>query len=396
MKNISQRPKSKNKAIIFDKNLKQEKVTSTRVIVILASLLYILHSIMDYFGIPNEDLIILVSTRIVNLVVYGIILLLTFKKSFQKHYNKILIFGYLYSGFTICIAIYISQENDYSYNLYFAALLVLMFTSFTWSYLPFKYTLSMSACFIFAYGFIKVFFHKHTITDFDSVQFLILISHIFYLCSVVFVASIAQFVKENLIYKNIKLQEELEVIVKAKTKEARKHAKLANIDALTGIPNRRYITENLNRALSEAERANTQLTLVFIDLNGFKTINDTYGHDSGDKVLEITSKRLLQTIRKEDYLARLGGDEFLIGMKTNCFSDQFIKILCKKLIANISAPIAFNGHKLQVGTSIGIARYPKDGKSIEALIKVADKRMYVDKQLCKKGKSAPPLSHSLL
>ena len=395
MKNIPYLSNSKNKALIFDNNLKEEKKNSTRVIVVLATLLYIVHSIMDYFGLPKDALIVLFTSKLVNLIAFGTIFALTFKDYFQQYYNKILVSGYLISGFTICIAIFISQKNEYSFNLYFASFLVLMFTSFTWSYLPIKHTLSMSACFIAAYILIKIYIQKMTISDVGSIEFFVLTSHIFFLIAVVFVASIAQFIKDNLIYKNIKLQDELETIVAAKTEEAKEHAKLANLDALTGLPNRRSMQSCMHKMLIEARQANTQLTLIFIDLNGFKKINDTYGHDSGDKVLEITAKRLLQTIRKEDYVARLGGDEFVICIKTNCFTGQFVKTLCKKIRTSISAHIAFNGCKLHVGTSIGIASYPEDGDDIEELVKVADRRMYIDKQQIKK-EMPPALSESLI
>ena len=147
--------------------------------------------------------------------------------------------------------------------------------------------------------------------------------------------------------------------------------------------NRRFITQKLKETINEIERTDKELMLMFIDLNGFKAINDNYGHDSGDKVLEVTAKRLQQSIRKHDYLARLGGDEFLLGFKTSKESSSFLKDLNKNIKTIISAPIAFQGHILNVGVSVGYANYPSDGKTIEELIKVADESMYRDKQKSK-------------
>jgi len=159
------------------------------------------------------------------------------------------------------------------------------------------------------------------------------------------------------------------------------------MDALTGIPNRRYITKKLKRAITELERVQGTLTLVFIDLDGFKSINDNYGHDSGDKVLEVTAKRLQQNIRRSDYLARLGGDEFLLGFKTSSLSSSFLRDLNDNIKNTVAAPIAFNGNLLKVGVSLGYANYPQDGKSVDALIKAADADMYIDKQKSKSSKS---------
>lgn len=360
----------------FNKSTQEEKVNSTRVIVILGAILFIVYSIMDYFGLPKETLKVLYPTRALLIIILATIFVLTFKPVFQKHYLSILTFGYYCCGITISIGAYVSQAGDYSFDLYFTALIILVITAFSWSYLPIKYSVLMSAVFITTYVVIKLFFHQ----DIEGNRAFILISHVFYLFSVGLIAAIAQYIRDNLIYKNLKLQQSLHNIAEEQSQEAKKQEQLANLDALTGIPNQRYITECLRKALIEAEQNQTLLTLVYIDLNGLKQINDTYGHDSGDKVLEITSKRLSQTIREEDYLARLGGDEFLIGFKTNQFSAEFINRLCNKIRINITAPIAFNGHKLQLGTSIGVANYPADGADIETLIKVADKQTIKTKQ----------------
>lgn len=380
---------TKEQTKLFHESLKEEKVNSSRVLGVLGGFLYIVFSIIDYFGLPKETLVIIYTTRAFALLVISAIFYLTFKPIFLKHYNKLLMYGYYCSGIVICIAIYLSKAGEYSYDFYFVALIVLIITSFSWSYLPIRQSIIMSLVFIVAYAFIKVNVHK----DYEGVRFLTLLSQIFYLASVGVIAAIAQAIRDSLIYKNIQLQQDLTLIAEEKTSEARKQKKLANMDALTGIPNRRYITEKLRKAIIEVERTHTQLTLIFIDLNGFKSINDDYGHDSGDKVLEVTAKRLQQTIRESDYVARLGGDEFLLGYKTIYKSTKSIKDLSKNLKEKISAPIAFNGNLLQVGVSIGYANYPRDGKNVEELIKAADANMYKDK---KNGKAKiMPLKNTL-
>ncbi|WP_299872831.1 GGDEF domain-containing protein [uncultured Cocleimonas sp.] len=383
---------SKYRVIPFGDNLKEEKTHSTRLVVLLGTLLYGLYSIIDFFGLSEEMLDALYPPRMANFLLYAAIFASTFKQEFfQKHYNKIMMSGYTVSGIAISYAILISQEGDYSHDMYFAALMGLIFMSFTWSYLPIKYPFIMSVGLIATFAIIKIYFHQDT-SGGKSIAF---IGQVFYMINVLIIASIAQIIRDILIKKNILLKQTFEDNLLVKTQEAKKQKSRANLDMLTGIPNRRHITKLLNKAVKVAEENNTHLTLVFIDLNGFKKINDTYGHNSGDKVLEVTAKRLKTTIKKDDYVARLGGDEFLIAIKTDNYSDLYIKNLCNRLRAVITSHIAFNGCKLHVGTSIGIANYPEDGKDTEALIKVADNRMYVDKQHSKKEMPAA-LSQSLI
>ncbi len=259
-------PPTEEQKASFNKNIKDEKVNSTRIVVILGSLLFIIYSFMDFFVLPEETLYIIYTTRALNFVVMSLIFAATFKPIFTEHYNKIVMFGYFCSGITLSIGIYLSQPAEYTYDLYFAALMILVMTAFSWSYLPIKYSILMSVVFIALYVIIKVFIHQDT----QGSRIFTLISHISFLASACIIASIAQYIRDNLIYKNLRLQEKLKIIATEKTREAKKQATLANMDMLTRIPNRRFITDCLRKELSEAKQTNTLLTLVFIDLDGFK------------------------------------------------------------------------------------------------------------------------------
>lgn len=330
---------------------------------------------MDLYGLPKETLEVLLPIRILNHLILGFLFFLTFKELFHRHYNKILFTGYLCSGFTICFGVFLSQPGEYSHDAYFAGLMILIMTAFSWSYLPIRFSIYISTFFISLYIGIKTYIHQDT----EGTRLFILTSHTFFLISVVIIAAVAQYIRDTLITKNLKLQQSLKSMVEAKTREAKKQANLANMDPLTGIPNRRYIIECLKTALEEAKKTHSQLTIVFIDLNGFKKINDTHGHEIGDKVLEITAKRLARNIREDDFLARLGGDEFLVGFKTKEYSANFIHTHSNLLRVNITSPMVIDGLRLQVGTSIGIANFPADGDTIEEIIKVADEHMYIEK-----------------
>lgn len=159
---------------------------------------------------------------------------------------------------------------------------------------------------------------------------------------------------------------------------------LATHDSLTGIPNLRVAQDRMLVALKRAKRTNTLVAVLFIDLDGFKDINDNYGHDVGDSALKKVASRLNSCVRESDTVARMGGDEFLIILSDVNSADQ-AKEVAAKSIQCISQPIKINGLQLVVGASIGIALYPLDGTSSEALFKVADNAMYATKNSGKNG-----------
>ena len=153
----------------------------------------------------------------------------------------------------------------------------------------------------------------------------------------------------------------------------------AHYDNLTGLPNRALILEQLKQSLAIAARHKTKLALLFLDLNGFKAINDTLGHDAGDILLQAVAQRLQQAIRETDYAGRLGGDEFLVILQ-EVGSLGNSQMLANKMQDLICQPCEISLQIINISTSIGISLYPDDGTEIKTLIHCADKRMYQAKQ----------------
>ena len=149
----------------------------------------------------------------------------------------------------------------------------------------------------------------------------------------------------------------------------------ANYDALTGLPNRSLFMDRLQRAVIRAERAGTQIALLFIDLDRFKNVNDTLGHAAGDLLLQEASRRLTSLVRRTDTVARLGGDEFTIIIQ-DLTDFVLIENLVEKLLDKLSAPYELDQNVAFVSASIGITVYPNDGKNVEELLKNADAAMY--------------------
>lgn len=156
--------------------------------------------------------------------------------------------------------------------------------------------------------------------------------------------------------------------------------KMATHDALTGLPNRLLFKEMADKYLEIASREKHQAMVLFIDLDNFKPINDTYGHDVGDLVLKESAKHILSVLRSNDIVARIGGDEFLL-MLWNFESIQQTEQIMQRLIDNLSLPILDrDGNKLQISCSIGASIYPKDGNTLESLITTADQALYAAKE----------------
>lgn len=153
---------------------------------------------------------------------------------------------------------------------------------------------------------------------------------------------------------------------------------IAYHDILTGLANRKQLDTSFELALSYAKRHQHQIAILFMDLDHFKEINDTLGHDIGDLLLIEISSRLKTTIRSTDILIRQGGDEFIIALTELPDASQAIEI-AKKILVTIAKPIIIKPHSMSITGSIGISMYPKDGEDLTALIKQADKALYIVK-----------------
>lgn len=170
------------------------------------------------------------------------------------------------------------------------------------------------------------------------------------------------------------LERTLRYAIERKAAEQRL-ADLAHYDPLTGIPNRILFREKLEHALSMARRERTEFALMYLDLDGFKQINDRFGHDTGDRLLQVCAERLNQCLRSSDSVARIGGDEFTLLLE-NTDSATDIAHIAQKVIDIIEQPIVVGPVQVNVGCSIGIAVFPEAGSDIDSLQKHADMAMY--------------------
>jgi len=154
---------------------------------------------------------------------------------------------------------------------------------------------------------------------------------------------------------------------------------MATFDTLTDLPNRRTVTERIGRAVRNATYSGTRFAILFMDLDGFKTINDSLGHSTGDEVLKAFSTRLLECVRGGDTVGRLGGDEFVVVLE-NIDRPSAAEKLAERILDAMRKGLVVAEHSLQVMPSIGIALFPDDGESVETLLKHADVAMYEAKR----------------
>jgi diguanylate cyclase (GGDEF)-like protein len=174
----------------------------------------------------------------------------------------------------------------------------------------------------------------------------------------------------------------LESEVKDRTEEIEKVnfqlRRQAYTDSLTDLPNRHFFYESLRRTIKESFDHNLQFSLMFIDLDGFKEVNDTLGHDYGDLLLIEVSRRLQHCVRESDIVARLGGDEFTLIIKGLNSTDR-INLIAEDILSNISKPYQVKDEPVYVSGSLGVALFPADGNNVEDLVKHADQAMYESK-----------------
>lgn len=161
-------------------------------------------------------------------------------------------------------------------------------------------------------------------------------------------------------------------------------AHLAHHDELTGLPNRLYFKAQMEKSLQSARRNQHQMALLYLDLDGFKQINDNFGHDVGDQLLREIAKRLKNCVREEDTVARMGGDEFIIIL-SQIRSTEDASLVAGNILNEVTRPLHLPQYSLSPTTSIGISIYPGDAESVTGLQKAADHAMYTAKEQGKNG-----------
>jgi len=163
-----------------------------------------------------------------------------------------------------------------------------------------------------------------------------------------------------------------------------KVALLAQFDTVTGLPNRYLFKDRLNLTLAQAHRSDASVAVLFVDLDRFKAVNDTYGHAAGDMLLHQVGTRLKECVRSGDFVGRLSGDEFAVTLSHLAMGDD-AGLVARKIVDALAAAFDLDGHQTYISASIGISLFPGDGEEPDALIKNADTAMYRAKEQGRNG-----------
>jgi len=177
---------------------------------------------------------------------------------------------------------------------------------------------------------------------------------------------------------------EVRLVYEASRNHGKRLELLALTDPLTGLVNRRLLAERISRALVRARRNSSTMAVVYLDLDGFKEINNTLGHGAGDVLLKMVAARLVATVREEDTVARLGGDEFIIVLSHPSSTNGAAKV-ASKVIEALSQPYRIEGQTVTITASAGIGIYPGHGEDADTLMKSADVALYEAKRAGKNG-----------
>jgi diguanylate cyclase (GGDEF)-like protein len=355
---------------LFQSHIANEKISAARTLSILGSLLYLAFGVVDIYSLSITLPEVLAIRGAVLFVMISSIAI-SYLKSFPKYYDLTIAAVYLSATAGINAMIYLALPGDHAANVYFAGLILVIMTVFSWAYFKGTTSLIVISSILASYAYVEMI---------KGMPIPSLLVNMFFLISACSIGFLSQLIRDRYIRENFELQQSLKEAVEEKTIEAKDNAYLANHDALTLLPNRRYITELLEESLQIAKEKDKVLAILFLDLNGFKQINDRYGHAVGDEVLIIVAKRLELAIRRGDYISRLSGDEYLVSLMMDKENLSEIKKMAAKFTAIISEPMNIDGTNIKVGVSIGISAYPMHGNKISVLMDIADKKMYQVKQ----------------
>ncbi len=357
--------------LAYQADLEDAKIREMRILATLGVLLYTIFSIVDIWALPS---VLTDAYKVRAFVIISLILSyrLTYSPLFIKYYSYFTPAPYLLAALGIEYMIYISNQSDTASNVYFAGLMLVIMILFSWSHLKIS-TLIVTTAFIISI-YVVIDLNKENFEVNAALP--VLLPNFFFLVSAAVIGLVTQHIRDSYLRQNFLLQESLKSAYKEKSVEAKDNAYLANHDALTDLPNRRYMTELLNESLIVAKEKDKVLVIMFLDLNGFKQVNDIYGHAVGDEVLIIVARRLELAIRNGDHISRLGGDEYLLGLMMDKENLNEVEGMTAKFIDLISQPMNIEGLRIKIGASVGIAAYPIHGNNIDVLLDIADKRMY--------------------
>ncbi|MGW8391887.1 diguanylate cyclase domain-containing protein [Pseudoduganella sp. HUAS MS19] len=343
----------------------------------LCMLLYLCFGILDLWALPNSvGFAWAVRTVVVLATLACLLRAWRNRQWFTDNYNALTIGLYALWGAGIEAIIAASSPGEASWTHYYAGLTLVTTALYTWTYVtPF------AACIL---GGTLTVVYLALATGLQGLQeqheSSVLVAIVFFLVSTNLIGMLSMLARENFSRQAFLLKHMLRKDLESAGYEQRQSQHLSEHDHLTGLPNRLRFERRAQQLLADARVSGNSVGLLFIDLDGFKPINDEHGHAAGDAVLAEVAKKLVGLIRPEDMVARLGGDEFVIVIPLAANNTDRLHSLRLAVSMRIGQRLRWEDKLLRVSASVGAASFPEDGDTVAQVMAEADRAMYFDKQ----------------
>ncbi|MGI9325113.1 MAG: diguanylate cyclase domain-containing protein [Pseudomonadales bacterium] len=348
----------------YHASLGAEKIRLARMLTVLAGGLNLAFMLLDYWAIPSA-----ISTvwmiRALMIGVIAIALASTWHPKFLHYYSAIMVTTIVVIGLGVNAMVLLAASTDVARDHYYGGLLLITFGLYALTYISLPISIAISVLFIGCYWSTSSGLPKETLA-----------TSLFFFVSTTIIGMVALSVRERYSRESFLLRHALQEDVLRKHEEAKRSAHLAEHDALTGLPNRLRFFKEAEHLLTLAESTDAEVAILFIDLNGFKPINDRHGHAVGDRVLTVIAQRLRECLRTEDIVARLGGDEFVVCLIIEDAKPATVQAIVRHITHRLQEEIVTRQDTLTITASIGVAIYPEDGVNLKTLLQRADEDMY--------------------
>jgi diguanylate cyclase (GGDEF)-like protein len=340
-----------------------------RIALLVGAIIYGLYSALDFLFVPADVVVKVWYVRmLVILVAFGV-LMLTFYRRFIRYNQFMLACVGLVAGIGLLVKMW--WLSDLAVNYFYAGLILITFWCHSFSGLRFVHATIVSLSILVVFNVLFAGLRPLPLISIVSYDFFLIGANLF--------GAFASYISEKQSRLLFLREKELD-------RERYLQYERALHDSLTGLPNRELLRDRIDQAINYSLRANQLCAGIFLDLDKFKPINDTYGHAAGDLVLQTVASRLKQVMREADTLARLGGDEFFV-LAQDIHTPEAAEMLANKLLQQIKAPLQLRGIPpiIDLSASIGICIFPYENVSAVDVIRRADQAMYQVKRSSKAG-----------
>lgn len=345
----------------FDSHTRARTIQQGRIAIILGVTLYLLYGVLDPWFVPVEHQSQIWAIRFTAICVPTVVYLLTFTAWFERVSHLLLALVGLAAGVGFLSMISLIPMEGVS--LYYPGLVLTTFFTYNLVGTRFAYALSIDIVLFVSYNLLAIW---------KGFPLPVLVSHDFLIISANLIGGAAGYLQE---YQ----QRQLFLRERELDRERREHLDRSLHDRLTGLPNRELLHDRMTQALAQAARAGSSHAGLFIDLDGFKQINDQLGHEIGDLALKAVATALFTAMRETDTVSRLGGDEFFVlAYGINSIDDVMRQ--ADKVLAFINSSNPGIPKKLRLSASIGICLFPYEGATVSDILRRADQAMYLAKK----------------